>query len=477
MKSDLKNKNIAAALKVTPVLAVTLFLQACFVAKPYKQPEKVVDDTYYRTDQLPADTTNMANFSWREIFTDAKLVSYIEKGLTNNLDIRNALQQISAAEAYMLQGKANFFPTLSVGPSYTWQTNSTNTQIGQLTGGQRMILHQYSLAATVGWEADIWGKIKSTKDATVAGYLQSQAAHQTVKTTLVAAIADTYYQLMALDAQKKITEATISYREKNLETTRALKNSGSLTEVAVKQSEALLMNSRGILVNLENSIKLMENYFCMLLSIPPQPIDRNNLSEQQIQTTLAIGVPVQLLSNRPDVKAAEFNYMSAFYNTNAAKAAFYPSLTLTANGGLQSIDFSKLFSASSLFGTITGSLLQPVLNKRQIRTQYEVAKINQETAFNNFQKTILTAAKDVSDALYTYEAQQKLIAIKRAEYQQYDTASRYSTELVNNGMGNYLDVITAMQAALSAELNYIDAEYGKLSAIVQLYKALGGGWK
>lgn len=474
MKSRI-NKTIYTVLPGS--LLAMILLTGCFVAKPYQRPQNMVDDRYYRTDQLPADTTTMADISWKELFTDEKLVGYINKALEENLDIRTAIQQIAAAEAYMKQGRANFFPTLSAGPSVMYQTNSLNTQLGQLSGGERLHLVQYGISGNMSWEADIWGKIKSNKEAAVANFLKSQAAHQAVKSDLIAAIADTYYQLMSLDEQKKITEETIRYREQNLETTKALKNSGTLTQVAVKQSEALLLNSRGILVSLDNSIKLMENYFCMLLSIPPQPIERNTLDEQQINTTLAIGVPVQLLTNRPDVKAAEFGYMNAFHLTNAAKAAFYPSLTLSASGGLQSVDFDRLFSVSSLFATATGSLLQPVLNKRQIRTQYEASQANQQIAYNSYKKTILNAAKEVSDALFSYDAQQKLISFKKQEFQEYDSATQYSQELVNNGMGNYLDVITAMTNKLQAELNYVDAKYGKLSAIIQLYKALGGGWK
>ncbi|WP_018629689.1 efflux transporter outer membrane subunit [Niabella aurantiaca] len=474
MKSRI-NKTIYTILPGS--LLAMILLTGCFVAKPYQRPKNLVDNRSYRTDQLPEDTTTMADISWKELFTDEKLVGYINKALEENLDIRTAIQQIAAAEAYMKQGRANFFPTLSAGPSAMYQTNSLNTQLGQLSGGNRLHLVQYGISGNMSWEADIWGKIKSNKEAAVANFLKSQAAHQAVKSDLIAAIADTYYQLMSLDEQKKITEETIRYRAENLETTKALKNSGTLTQVAVKQSEALLLNSRGILVNLENSIKLMENYFCMLLSIPPQPIERNTLDQQQINTPLAIGVPVQLLTNRPDVHAAEFGYMNAYHLTNAAKAAFYPSLTLSASGGLQSVDFDRLFSVSSLFATATGSLLQPILNKRQIRTQYEASQANQQIAYNSYKKTILNAAKEVSDALFSYDAQLKLINFKKQEYQEYDSATRYSQELVNNGMGNYLDVITAMTNKLQAELNYVDAKYGKLNAIIQLYKALGGGWK
>lgn len=454
-----------------------LTLSGCFVAKPYQAPENLVNDSLYRTDQLPQDTMNMANFSWKELFTDSKLQKYIEQGLENNLDIRNAIQQINIANAYLKQGKAAFFPSVSIAPSFSLQTNSLNTPLGKLGSGEREWFDQFGLAGNLNWEADIWGKIKSSKEMALANLLRTQAAHQAVKSDLIASIANTYYQLTALDAQKKITEETIVTRQENLETTKALKEAGTLTEVDVKQSEALLLDSRGILVNLNNSIKLMENYFCTLLSIPPGPVDRNTLDEQVISTPLATGVPVQLLTNRPDVRAAEYAYRSAFFGSNLAKAAFYPSLTITASGGFQSIDFNTLFNPASLFGTLTSSLLQPVINSRQIKTQYEVAQSNQQIAFNTYKKTILQAASDVSDALYNYDAQQQLIGIKHEEFLKYDTAVQYSQDLVASGFGNFLNVIIAMQNSLTAELNYINAKYGRLSDIVQLYKALGGGWK
>lgn len=476
MKNRLQKNYLAMPVWIVG-LSVLMALSGCFVARPYKAPENLVNDSFYRTDQLPKDTLNMANFSWKELFTDEKLQGYIEKALNDNLDIRSAIQRIAIADAYLKQGKAMFFPSLSLGPSYNWNTNSLNTPAGKAGTGERTYTSIYGLGGNIGWEADIWGKIKSSKDLALANLLQTQAAHQAVKSDLVAAIADTYYQLTALDEQKKITEETIVTREQNLVTTKALKEAGTVTEVDVKQSEALLLDSRGILVNLNNSIKLMENYFCTLLSIPPGPVDRNTLDEQVINTPLAAGVPVQLLTNRPDVRAAEFGYMSAYFGTNQARAAFYPSLTLTAGGGFQSVDFDKIFNAASLFGSLTGSLLQPVFNRRQIRTQYEVAQANQQIAFNDYKKTILQAASDVSSALYNYDAQQQLIEIKHQEFLKYDTAVQYSQALVNSGFGNFLNVIVAMQSSLTAQLNYIDAKYGRLSDIVQLYRALGGGWK
>jgi len=463
-------------LNLALTFAIVVILQACAATKKYQQPENVADENLYRTDMIVTDTANLANVTWRQMFTDTKLTGYIEQALQNNLDIRIAIQQIAAAESYMKQGKAAFFPTLSAGPQTMYQTGSLNTPSGQLMGDRQHNV-QYEIGADLSWEADIWGKIRSNEKALIASYLRTEAAHQAVKSQLVATIADTYYQLMALDEQRKLTAETIVTREKNLETTKALKRAGTLTEVAVKQSEAQLLNARGILVNLDNNAKLLENYFSVLLGISPQAVDRNSLDMQSVTTELAIGVPAQLLRNRPDVRAAEYQFINAFELTNVAKANFYPSLRISAGGGLQSIDIDKLFSASSLFGNVVGTLLQPVFNQRQIRTQHEVALTNQQISYLNYRKAILTAGREVSDALYSFNAQNALIDIKRGEFESYAHATDFSQQLMNHGMANYLEVLRAAENELQARLNYVNARYGKLNAVVQLYTALGGGWK
>lgn len=272
---------------------------------------------------------------------------------------------------------------------------------------------QYELSGNLSWEADIWGKIRSQKRAFEASYLQSVAAHQAVKTRLVADIASTYYQLLSLDEQIQITEETIETRENSLETTRALKEAGNLTEVGVKQTEAQLYNAQGILIDLKNQRKILENAFSILLGQSPDAINRNSLDEQKITTDLQIGVPAQLLRNRPDVIAAEYDLVNAFELTNVAKSNFYPSLTLTATGGLQALNASDLLDTNSLFATLVGGLAQPVLNGRRIRTQFEVSEAQQEQARLNFRKAILNASKEVSDALYSYEAATDKISVKK----------------------------------------------------------------
>lgn len=482
--NNLKQHSILAMRTLKILIAFIVFgsLQSCFVAKDYEQPE-IVKDEYYHTDNISKDSLNMANVSWTKMFTDPVLQDYIEKGLQNNIDIRVAIQQILAAEAYVKQGKAAYFPTLSGDATFTRNYFSENGQLGlQLgnsgAGGSSIsYLDNYQLAGNLSWEADIWGRITSAKRAFQAEYLQTVAAHQAVKTRLIADIASNYYQLLALDEQIRITKQTIKNRENSLETTKALKEAGNVTEVGVKQTEAQLYTSQAILIDLENEARLLENAFSILLAEAPMQIDRTDLSQQEITTDLHIGVPAQLLRNRPDVIAAEYNLINAFQLTNVAKADFYPSLTLSATGGLQSLEFEDLFSANSLFANLAGGLTQPIFNSRRIRTEYEVSQAQQEEARLNFRETYLIATREVMDALYSYEASTKKIDIRQKEYSAYNLATEYSEELLNNGLANYLEVLTARENALNSSLNLIDAKYNQLKAVVELYEALGGGWK
>lgn len=453
-----------------------IVFQSCFVAQDYTRPEEVTNSELFRTDALPEDSLSIALISWKEIFTDDKLATYIEKGLKNNLDIRIALQNIVAAEAYVKQGKAAYFPMIDASVSYTYTSPSLNSVSGQALS-EREWFGQSELSAGLSWEADIWGKIRSNKRAATASYLQSVSAHQAVKSELVAAIASTYYQLVALDEQKRITQETIANREQGLETMQLLKDAGNVTEVAVKQTEAQLLNVRALLLDIDNNIKLLENAFSILLGENPRIIERNSFAGQEINTELKTGVPVQLLSNRPDVMAAEYSLIQAFELTNVARSNFYPSLRLTAGGGIQSIDFEDLFSTNSLFASLVGSLTQPILNGRQIRTQYEVSRARQESALLNYKKTILNASREVSDALYTYTTNEEKIQLKEQEYEAYSRAIEYSEELQVYGMANYLEVLTARENALNAQLNLIMTRYARLNALVSLYKALGGGWR
>lgn len=457
---------------VVVVMATTL--QSCFVAKDYTRPELEETEHLFRTDNLPKDSLSIAEVSWKDMFTDTYLKQYIEEGLNNNLDIRVALQHMAAAEAYMKQGKAGYLPSIYGNASVAHQELSGNSQFGSFFDGG---ITQYALTADLSWEADIWGKIRSNKRAGEASYLQSVAAHQAVKTHLVSAIASTYYQLLALDAQLHVTKETIATRDSSVVTIKALKEAGQVTQVAVDQYIAQYNNAKALEVDLKTAIFKTENALNLLLGRPSVAIERTALDTQVLDTAIKLGVPFTLLSNRPDVIAAEYGLINAFEMTNVARSNFYPSLTITASGGFQSLELDQLLNANSLFANIVGGLAQPIFNRRAIKTQHEVAKAQQEQALLNFKKALLIAGNEVSNALFDYNAQTVKYTFIENQVEALRRAEINSEALLENGYANYLDLLTARESALNAELSMIDNKLKQLLSIVNLYEALGGGWR
>ncbi len=458
--------------KYIVVLGSSLLLQSCFVAKNYEKPQLETEDLY-RTEVVSNDTLSMADMSWEELFKDSILQEYIKKGLQNNFDIRVAMQNIFAAEANLKQRKSGYFPTLGVNGSWTHQEISGNSQFGALFDR----VDQYQLAANLSWEADIWGKIRSNKRAANAQYLQTIAANQAVKTQVITGIASLYYQILALDAQLKIAEQTLENRTKGVETIVALKDAGQVTEVAVKQTEAQKYATEIIIEDLKFNITLLENTLSILLGETSQKIERSTFEQQELNPEINLGVPAHLLSKRPDLIAAEYGLVSAFELVNVSRSQFYPSLTITASGGFQSLELKDLISTNSIFANIVTGLTQPIFNQRQIRTQHEIAKTNQEKALIQFEQILKTAGKEVSDALANYQNESNKISIRTQQVDALKKASEYSEELLAYGMANYLEVLSAQDNALNAELSLIDNQYKQFNAIITLYRALGGGWE
>ena len=472
MKSILKHRNLS---KGALILVVALTLQSCFVAQDYVRPDLDAEtQALYRTDNLPTDSISIADVSWKNLFTDQYLQQYIEEGLQNNMDVRIALQQILAAQAYAKQGKAGYLPSVSVGANATHQELSENSQFGALFSGG---IDTYDITANLSWEADIWGKIRSNKRATQAAYLQSVAGHQAVKTQLISSIANTYYNLLALDAQLEVTKQTIITRESGVKTIKALKDAGQVTQVAVDQNIAQYNSAKALQVDIEVAIFKTENTLSILLGKTPQTFERSSLDIQNIDQDIVLGVPATLLSNRPDVMAAEYGLINSFELSNVAKSNLYPSLTLTASGGLESLDVDNLINANSIFANIIGGITQPIFNQRKLKTQREVAFAQQEQALLRFKQTLLVAGSEVSNALYTYKSETKKFEFRKNEVEALRTAEANSNELLKNGYANYLDLLTARESALNAELNIINSQLQQLVSIVDLYEALGGGWR
>ena len=456
------------------LILLVFAIQSCSVAKRYERTTPV-EEASFRSDEISVDTTTIARVPWRTFFTDPLLIEHIDEALLNNIDIRIALENINTAQALFKNAKAELYPSLGTGLAYGYATPSVVGQDGN--GVDRTDLSEYTVDAFLSWELDIWGKLRSQQRAGQASYLQSLAAHQAVKSELIAELASNYYLLLALDRQKEILEQTIINREKAVETAGILKESGSLTNVAVRQTEAILWNARDLLIDVENSVRLLENRFQVLKGEVPGPVERTALAEQTISTDLAVGVPIQLLSNRPDIIAAEQELINRFELTNVAKTRFYPSLTLNASGGVQSLSFDDLFSSNALFAQILAGLTQPVFNKRRIRSDYEISLAENEKAFQRYKLSVLNASREVSDALYTYHAFEEKIYVKEQENKALTEALEQSRELLIRGIVNYLEVLRATDRLLNGRLSLILVQYGRLEAITILYRSLGGGWE
>lgn len=460
--------------------AVGLLAQSCFVAKDYKR-ENTKAENLYRTEIIAQDSSSLADISWDKLFTDPVLQQHITKGLQSNFDIRIAMQNIAAANANLKQARASYFPSLNLSADWTHQELSQNSQLGALFsnagGGGRVNVDQYQIAANLGWEADIWGRIGSTKRAANADYLQTIAANQAVKTEVISDIAAIYYQLLSLDAQLTLADSTLTNRVESIEVIKALKEAGNVNEVGVQQTEAQKYATELIIEDLKVNIVLLENTMSILLGQAPGPIQRTTLDEQVLNPEIKTGFSAQLLKNRPDVVAAEYNLISNFELTNVARSNFYPALRITATGGLQTVDLKEWFSARSLFANVITGLTQPLFNQRINRTRLEIAKANQEQAYVQFEQSLVVASREVSDALAQYNNETNKLTIRGRQVEALKKAADYSDELLTYGLVNYIEVLIAKDNALNSELTLIDNKYSQYEAIINLYKALGGGWR
>lgn len=461
-------------IKILLLSGIALAVQSCGITKVYKRPN-VGTEAIFRAEVSQTDSTSIGSRKWTDLFTDDLLRDYVSEALNNNFDIQIALKNLQITEAYIKQAKASFAPSVGVEMSSSTSKLSSNSRTGSFFSGS--LFNEFQLNGYLSWEIDIWGKLRSQKKAAVAKYMQTTNFVKLVKSKIVANVANQYYTLLSLDSQREILLSTIENRRQSVETIKALKQAGTTTEVAVKQNEALLYTAQSLLIDIENQIKITENSLSILLGKSPSAIERNQLDEQQIPVELQTGVPIQLLNNRPDVVAAEYNLINAFELSNSARASMYPVLSIGASGGLNSTNFVNLFSLNSLFANLLANLTQPIFNRRALKTQKEVKKAEKEIALLEYQQTILNSYQEVSNALYTYNANAEKLVLKVQENEAYSDAIEFSEELLSQGLANYLEVLRAKENALNVQLNMITLQLNKLTSTVQLYKALGGGWQ
>jgi multidrug efflux system outer membrane protein len=444
-----------------------LVLASCKITQPYHQPQELISDSLFRNNV--SDSNTMANVPWTQLFPDTLLQSLISEGLKNNPDLQVALTRIRVAQVNLLQSKAAFLPDVDATLSATAQ---------KLTTSQAGHSRQYEAYAGASWEMDIWGKLKSGKRAQVAALLQSEAYRRAVQTQLISDIATDYYTLLGYDSQLQVTLRTVENRKLEVETVKALKESDVVNGAAVVQSEANRYAAEVTIPDLRQNIRQTENSISVMLGRDPGPIVRDSLSHEQVYADLHTGMPLQLLSNRPDVQEAEYQFRYNFELTNVARTYFYPALTITAEGGLYNSGLTNLFNTTALFGNIVGGLTQPIFNRGLNKQRFEVAKAQQDEALITFKQTLLSAGSEVSNALYDYQAAGEKITLRMQQIAYLEKAVDYTKELLKyTNTTNFTDVLTSEQSLLAAQLNHISDRLQQLQAVVNLYRSLGGGWK
>ncbi|MDR2231799.1 MAG: efflux transporter outer membrane subunit, partial [Tannerella sp.] len=433
------------------IIAAVAVVTSCGIVTPYNRSEQLPVDDMFRTFDEVDTTFSFAAVSVSDFYNDALLQQLIVQALDSNMNMRIAVNRLAQMSAYLKQRKASLYPTLNLGLSASLSDVSKY-------GNSPKPADPYTelrLAATAGWEVDIWGRLSSLKRSQEALYFQQEATVRATQTQLVAAIASAYYQLIMLDHQQEVTEASISSYTNYLNTVRALKESAQVTEVAVLQAKAQLASAQALLPQIKASIAAEENYICLLLGKTPEAIPRTDNIDMTIfhSAILSVGVPAQLLANRPDVVAAEYALRAAHEEFNAARAALYPQLTLTGSVGPDAKGLDNWFSMpGSLLWNAVAGLTQPIFNGRALKTQKEIAQLQEDVAFLTFKQTLLDAGSEVTDALASILYISQQAAYQYEQVEALKKAYEYSQELLVNGYATYLDVLSAQNNVLSSEL-------------------------
>lgn len=457
--------------QIITLMCATALLSSCHIYKSYDRPDDITAEGLYRdtasvNDTLASDTVNFGNLPWREVFTDPQLQTLIEQALTNNADLRSAALNVKQAQAALMSARLAYAPMLGLSP----QGTVSSWDKGKAT-------QTYSLPVTASWQIDLFGQLLNPKRNAQVSLKQTQFYEQAVQTQVIANVANMYYTLLMLDRQLQITEGTVDILKRNMETVQAMKDAGifGVTSAAVEQSRTAYAQVKASLPDIHQSIRETENALCLMLNQPAQNISRGTLEAQQLPSEFSVGIPLQLLSNRPDVKAAEMSLASKYYNTNSARAAFYPQITLSGSAGWTNSAGSAIVNPGKLLASAIGSLTQPLFYRGANIARLKQAKAQEEQAKIQFQTSLLNAGNEVSNALYQYQMITEKAASRDIQVNSARKAAEDTKELFKLGTSTYLEVLSAEQSYLSAQLSEVSDTFASMQAVVSLYQALGGG--
>jgi multidrug efflux system outer membrane protein len=459
------------------LLIAAIIAEGCKVSKDVAKPADTVPVAFRGAQDT--DTVSVATLGLKEFISEPDIQKLIDTALMKNYDLQLAVKNIEASELLFKQSRLGNLPAINLQVTANSSRPSDNSLNG-LSASQFLKtshIEDYNANLGLSWEADIWGKIRSQKQAALATYLQTAEVKKAVQTRIVASVAQGYYQLLMMDAQLAIAKKNLSLNDSTLNIIHMQFDAGQVTSLAIQQAEAQQLVAAQLIPLLEQNITIQENALRILTGQLPGAVERlTSLEKTKVLEHLSAGLPSAMVSRRPDVKSAELSLAVANAKVGISKASLYPSLSITASGGLNSFKASNWFNVpASLFGVVGGGITQPIFQRKQLKTQYELAKIEREKVVIQFRQSVLNAVGEVSDELVRIEKLKSQYDISAKRVGTLQQAVKNANLLFKNGMATYLEVITAQSNSLQSELELASIKTAQLSASVELYRSLGGG--
>lgn len=459
----MKSKNILI------MISAAALLSSCGIYGKYERPEVnttgLVRDVTSNTDTLAVtDTTSFGNLPWRSVFTDPQLQALIEQGLAHNTDLLNAALNVKMVEAQLSVAKLAFVPSFTFSPQGT---------ISSWDGSKATKI--YSLPVNASWSIDLFGNLLNQKRSAQMALLATKDYQLVVKTNLIANIANAYYTLMMLDKQLEIVDNMTGLTKDTWDMMKLQKDLNMAKETSVQSAEANYYSVLAQAADLKRQIRETENSLSLLLGQPAQTIGRGKLENQSLPTEFSTGVGIQMLNNRPDVHYAEMALAQCFYDVQTARSKFYPNISISASGAFTNNGGGGIVNPGKWLLSAVGSLVQPIFQNGQLIAGLKVAKAQQEQAYNTWQNAVLAAGSEVSNALVLYNSSDEKSKLEQKQIESLTKNVEYTKDLFSMGSSTYLEVITAQQSLLNAELSKVQDDFYKMQAVVNLYYALGGG--
>lgn len=441
-------------------------LSSCGLYKKFEMPqdESTLVSEYVKAQEREIDSTTFGNLRWQEVFTDPVLVDLINKALENNVNMQNAKLNVDIAQAQLKGAKLSYFPSVALAPNGAYSSYAGSDFIGT-----------YQIPLAVSWEIDVFGKMLNNKRSAEASVEQTKAYNQAVRSQIIGGVANCYYAIATIERQIELNKETAKLWSESIEVMKNLKLDGRLNEAAIVQSTANYYSLLASITDLEVALDETNNTMSLLLNVLPQKWSVSPQAKLAMPNVVRAGVPMVELAARPDVRAAELDVAKAYYATNLARAAFYPNLTISANGGFTNSLGSAIVNPGEWFIQLAGSLTAPIFSRGKNIANLEAAKAAQQQAMNNFEYSLLSASAEVSDAMTICQKSDEKVKLLDKQIENLEKSVEYTQELLTLGTSTYLEVLTAQQNLLAAQMSQLACEHTKTQAVINLYQSLGGG--